>query len=82
MKSTIRSIAVLTALLLSTPVFAGKVDEVKNAVKEKCKIDLPAAQILESVIKAYDCNDGVDVKLEGCTIKCLKGNAGNVVGGK
>lgn len=72
----------LTTIMMSAPAYAGKVDDVKKAVKDKCGTDIAAAQVLESVIKAYDCNEGTDVKIGDCSIKCLKANSGNVVGGK
>lgn len=72
----------MTLIFFSMQAFAGKIDDVKNAVKEKCKTELAQDQVLESVIKAFDCTEGSDVKIGSCTIKCLKANAGNVVGGK
>lgn len=72
----------MTLMFFSQQAYAGKIDDVKNAVKEKCKTELAQDQVLESVIKAFDCTEGSDVKIGSCTIKCLKASAGNVVGGK
>lgn len=86
MKKNVRLAVLLLALgsvILAAPcAFAGKVDDVKKAVKEKCNADLADADTVDAVLKAYDCNPGADVKVGSCTIKCLKGGGGNVVGGK
>jgi hypothetical protein len=67
-------------LLLPSPVLAGKVDDVKKAIKEKCGKDVPSTELLDAVVKAYDCQPEQDVSVADCTIKCLKGSAGKVVG--
>ncbi len=60
---------------------AGKVDDVKKAVKDKCSKELPEDSLMDSAMKAFDCQPSQDVTIQGCTIKCLKANSGNVVGG-
>ena len=72
----------LMLILIAPLAHAGKVDEVKKAVKDKCGKDLPEGDVLSAVLKAYDCSAGSDVTLADCTIKCLKDAGGNVVGGK
>jgi hypothetical protein len=68
--------------LVSMPAQAGKVDEVKKIIKEKCSKDLSDSEVTDAVVKAYDCTPDSDVSVAGCTIKCLKGGSGSVVGGK
>jgi len=69
-------------LALTSPVHASKVEEVKRAVKDKCTAEIPQKELLDAVVKAYDCQPKSDVTINGCTIKCLKGDSGNVVGGR
>ena len=71
-----------TALALAAPAHASKVEEVKRAVKDKCMTDIPQKELLDAVVKAYDCQPKSDVTINGCAIKCLKGDSGNVVGGR
>jgi hypothetical protein len=59
---------------------AGKVESVKRAVKDKCNKEIPIEILLDSVVKAYDCQPEQDVEINSCKIKCLKGSSGNVVG--
>jgi hypothetical protein len=60
--------------------FAGKVDNVKQAVKEKCNKEIPIEILRDSVVRAYDCQPEQEVTIASCKIKCLKGGSGNVVG--
>ena len=70
------------ALFVCAPSFAGKIDTVKDTVKNSCKLELDDTTALELVKKAYlTCTPGSDVEVKGCKIKCLKENAGAVVGG-
>jgi len=59
---------------------AGKVDSVKQAVKEKCNKEIPIEILWDSVVRAYDCQSDQEVTVASCKIKCLKGGSGNVVG--
>jgi hypothetical protein len=59
---------------------AGKVESVKRAVKDKCNKEVPIDILLDSVVKAYDCQPDQEVTINSCKIKCLKGSSGNVVG--
>ena len=52
----------------------------KRAVKDKCNKEIPIEILLDSVVKAYDCQPEQDVEINSCKIKCLKGSSGNVVG--
>ena len=67
------------ALIIGTTAQAGKVDQVKQAVKNTCQKDIPDGEVMDAVLKSFDCSSGADVKLQVCTIKCLK-DSGNVVG--
>jgi hypothetical protein len=79
-----RSLTIVLALgftLLPLPqAHAGKVANVKQAVKEKCSKDIPIDILLDSVVRAYDCQPNQEVTIASCKIKCLKGDSGNVVG--
>lgn len=79
---TIIAMMAMMLVLLSPSAYAGKVDEVKKAVKDTCGKELPSAEILDAVLKAYDCTPASDVAVGDCKIKCLKEAGGNVVGGK
>ena len=59
---------------------AGKVESVKRAVREKCSQEIPIDILLDSVVRAYDCQPDQEIAIGGCKIKCLKGSSGNVVG--
>ncbi|PWU12254.1 MAG: hypothetical protein C5B49_16620 [Bdellovibrio sp.] len=67
---------------LASTARAGKVDQVREAVKNSCqKRELKENEILEAVLKAFDCTPGTEVQVVvECKIKCLRENAGNVVG--
>ncbi len=67
-------------LSVCSPAFSGKIDQVKEAVKNTCQKELPDADVMDAVLKAFDCTAGTQVKLAICPIKCLKENSGNVVG--
>lgn len=69
-------------LVFAPPAHATKVEDVKRAVKNKCSVDIPQKELLDAVLKAYDCEAKSDVVISGCSIKCLKGDSGNVVGGR
>jgi hypothetical protein len=71
-----------TVMTLAPPAHASKVEEVKRAVKDKCTTEIPQKELLDAVVKAYDCQPKSDVIISGCSIKCLKGDSGNVVGGR
>lgn len=60
--------------------FAGKIDDVKKAVKDKCNKDVPSAEVMDVVLKVFDCTPDSDVTVGDCTIKCMK-TSGAVVGG-
>lgn len=82
MKRTLALVVLGIGLVLAAPAQASKVEEVKRAVKDKCTADIPQKELLDAVVKAYDCQPKSDVTIAGCTIKCLKGDSGNVVGGR
>lgn len=62
------------------PAEAGKVDEVKKAVRTKCQTEIPVETLLTAVVRAYDCEPDQNVTIAGCKIKCLKNGDGKVVG--
>lgn len=81
MKSTVW----IGLFFISTSLFcsfasAGKVDQVKKAVKVACNKDLQDSELMDAVLKAFDCVPGTDVKIADCKLKCLKEGDGNVVG--
>jgi hypothetical protein len=80
MRTMSRGVLFAAFLVLPGQANAGKVDNVKNAVKEACNRDVPAESVLSAVVRAYDCEPGHDVTIAGCKIKCLKNADGNVVG--
>ena len=79
-----RSFTIVIALGLTVFPFpqahASKVATVKQAVREKCDKDIPIEILLDSVVRAYDCQPNQEVTIASCKIKCLKGDSGNVVG--
>jgi hypothetical protein len=74
------ALALLFSCLIPQLGFAGKIDDVKKAVKEKCNKNIPSAEVMDVVLKVYDCTPDSDVVVGGCTIKCMK-SSGAVVGG-
>lgn len=71
---------IAVAIFKPSEVQAGKVDQVKQAVLSSCNKTLGDGEVMDAVIKAFDCTAGSDVSVGGCSIKCLKENSGNVVG--
>jgi len=80
MKRLLKVIVVLALLAWPGRASAGKVDNVKNAVRDACKQEIPIESMVTAVVRAYDCEPGQDVTIAGCKIKCLKSAGGNVVG--
>lgn len=82
--SKVRIGAVLSFLAVTIviqPSFAGKVEDVQAAVKAACAKDLPSADALRLVKDLFlSCTPGTQVDAGGCQVKCLKENAGAVVG--
>jgi hypothetical protein len=71
----------LTAWLWApTEAWAGKLENVKKAVKDKCNKEIPPDLQVSAAIRAYDCEPEQTVTIVGCKITCLKENDGNVVG--
>jgi hypothetical protein len=68
------------ALLPVPQARAGKVESVKRAVKDKCNKEIPVDILLDSVVRAYDCQPDQEIEVSACKIRCLKGGSGNVVG--
>lgn len=76
-------IAVLSmTLLLPQLSHAGKVDDVKKAIKDKCNIELKESQVMDVVVKVFDCNPDTKVQIENCTLQCMKSSGAIVGGGK
>ena len=80
MNLPIKLLLICGFLAVAPSAFAGKVDDVKKAIKEKCSKDVPSGELLDAVVKAFDCQPDQEVTVAGCAIKCLKGSAGKVVG--
>jgi hypothetical protein len=76
------SVLVLGMMWVPSAHSEGKVDAVKEAVKKQCGKELDPADVMSTVMKVFDCSPNSEVKVGDCTIKCLKGNSGNVVGDK
>lgn len=73
-------VVTLGFLTFASSAHAGKVDQVKDAVKSSCQKELSTAEVMDAVLKAFDCTPGTDVKVADCQIKCQKENNGSVVG--
>lgn len=82
MRKFLSVFGIVVGLVLSIPALAGKVDQTKLSVKDKCHKDIPEDQLLEAVVKAFDCQPQQEVTIADCTIKCLKASNGNVIGDK
>jgi hypothetical protein len=80
MRRLLKVVVPLALLALPGRASAGKVENVKSAVREACKREIPIESVVNAVVRAYDCEPGQDVTIAGCKIKCLKGADGNVVG--
>ena len=80
MRTLIIAVALGVTLFPLSQAFAGRVDGVKRAVKEKCNKDIPIDILRDSAVRAYDCQPDEQITVAACKIKCLKGGAGNVVG--
>lgn len=59
---------------------AGKVDDLITAVKNTCGKDIDRPTAISNTQKAFLCNPGSKVDVAGCSIDCLKDNAGAVIG--
>jgi len=60
---------------------AGKVDDVKAALKSQCSKDVADSDALRMVKELYmNCTPDTKVDIDGCKVTCLKANAGAVVG--
>lgn len=78
----LRIMFVLAALLATSPSHAGRIETVKETVKNTCNKEVDDKTALDLVKKAFlSCTPGQDVDAGGCKIKCLKENSGAVVGG-
>lgn len=74
---------ILLALALTPMVAkAGKVDDVRKTVKEACNLDIKEEDLMDAVVKVYDCNPNSKVKLGDCAVKCMKTTGAIVGGGK
>ncbi len=61
--------------------FAGKVENVQEAVKKSCGKDVAADEALKLVKSLFlACTPGDKVDVDGCKVACLKENSGAVVG--
>ena len=84
MKVSTRSLLIVFVLgvtLFPPPrAVAGKVDSVRQAVKQKCNKEIPIEILRDSVVRAYDCQPDQEVTIAACKIKCLKVGSGDVVG--
>lgn len=61
--------------------FAGKVEDVQAAIKKSCSKDVSNADALRLVKQLFlSCTPGQKTDADGCSVDCLKGNAGSVVG--
>lgn len=80
LKKTNSLVVGIALTFFTLPALAGKVDQVKASVKSTCNKDLPESDLMDAVLKAYDCTAGTEVKVADCKIKCLKENSGSVVG--
>ncbi len=60
---------------------AGKVDDVKAAMKKFCSREVENNEALRLVKSLYlTCVSGQKVNINGCLMECLKENTGAVVG--
>jgi hypothetical protein len=61
---------------------AGKVEDVKKMVKNTCNIVLKEEDVMDVVVKVYDCNPDSKVRVGDCVLKCMKPSGAIVGGGK
>ena len=80
MNKTMKGIWLFALLAVPSEAFAGKVDNVKKAVKDKCNKEIPIEILVTAVVRAYDCEPNRELTIAGCKIKCLKTEDGSVVG--
>jgi len=80
MKRAAMGILLLGSLLIPGEVSAGKVDDVKKVVREKCGKEIPPELLMSAAVRAYNCEPDQDVTILNCKIKCLNNQDGNVVG--
>jgi hypothetical protein len=75
-------VAIFSTLILSTnAAHAGKVEDVQAAMKQACSKDVSSADALRLVKQLFlSCTPGQKTDVDGCSVTCLKGNAGSVVG--
>lgn len=68
--------------LASTSAFAGKIEQVQEAMKKACSKDVSQDDALKKVKDLFlTCVPGSKVDVDGCAVQCLKENSGAVVGG-
>lgn len=74
-------IAACVVAFTSMNAHAGKVEDVQAAVKNACQKDVDKAEALRLVKDLFlSCTPGTKVDVAGCSVQCLKDNAGAVVG--
>lgn len=80
MKLVLKILSVV--LLWSLPANAGKVESIQELLMETCKKKVSYEQALALIRPLYlTCVPGTKVKFgEDCLVKCLKPNAGAVIG--
>lgn len=76
------TLATLALFALCNPAFAGKAEDITIAAKESCGKEVTKAQAMTLMKQVFlTCKSGSSVDIGGCQIKCMKENAGAVVGG-
>ena len=74
-------LAALSSLFVGSFAHAGKVEDVQAAVKKACGKDVGNEDALRLVKTLFlSCTPGQKVDADGCSVDCLKENAGAVVG--
>ena len=68
-------------LFVSGSAYAGgRVQKVQEEVKKQCNKDISESDALRLAKALFICTPGQNVDVDGCQVKCLKDNAGAVVG--
>ena len=81
MKTHGRVLFLISLLFLTSTGFAGgRVQKVQEEVKKQCNKDISESDALRLAKALFICTPGQNVDVDGCQVKCLKDNAGAVVG--
>lgn len=72
MRTTTAGILLIGTSVICLSARAGRIEDVKDAVRAKCQTEIPVEELPTAVKRAYECEPDQNVTVTGCKIRCLK----------